>query len=158
MRSRTICAITSSTSAPPSDLSPTSRTCAPKPTSKSTVSISEKPRIAITLGDPAGIGPEIVSKALRDPRVTRACRPVVVGEPGRVPMRRPSRRGGIAAIEALRRALLLVETGQAEALVTAPVSKESFQLAGFGFAGHTEWLAVKTGSPRIAMLMVAGPL
>ncbi len=105
-----------------------------------------KPRIAITLGDPAGIGPEIIAKALRDARVRRGCQPVVVGKPYRVPMGR-SRRG-----------LLLVETGQADALVTAPVSKESFRLADLGFPGHTEWLAARCRAPNAAMMMVAGPL
>ena len=117
-----------------------------------------KPRIAITLGDPAGIGPEIIAKALRNPRVRRLCRPIVVGNPARVAMGRPSREAGLHAIEALRRGLLLVETGQAEALVTAPVSKESFRLADHGFPGHTEWLAACCRAPNAAMLMVAGPL
>ncbi len=117
-----------------------------------------KPRIAITLGDPAGIGPEIVSKALRDPRIRRACQPIVVGTVRRVSMGRPSRAAGLCAIEALRRGLLLVETGQADALVTASVSKESFQLADHGFPGHTEWFAAKCRAPHAAMLMVAGPM
>jgi 4-hydroxythreonine-4-phosphate dehydrogenase len=116
-----------------------------------------KPRIAITLGDPAGIGPEIIAKALHDPRVRRVCRPLVVGQPTRVPMGRPSREAGLCAIEALRRGLLLVETGQADALVTAPVSKESFRLADHGFPGHTEWLAAHCGAPKAVMLMVACP-
>ena len=73
-------------------------------------------------------------------------------------MGQSSRKAGQSAIEALRRGLLLVETGQAEALVTAPVSKESFQLADYGFPGHTEWLAQKCQAPDAAMLMVSGPL
>ncbi len=130
----------------------------PSPTPLLTYSLSMKPRIAITLGDPAGIGPEIVSKALRDPRIRRACYSIVLGEAGRVPMGRPSRSAGLGAIEALRRGLFLVSTGQAEALVTAPVSKESFQLADHGFPGHTEWLADRCHAPHAAMLMAAGPM
>jgi 4-hydroxythreonine-4-phosphate dehydrogenase len=117
-----------------------------------------KPRIAITLGDPAGIGPEITAKALRDARVRRVCRPIVVGSSTRIAMGRPSRKAGLRALEALRRGLLLVETGQADALVTAPVSKESFRLADHGFPGHTEWLAARCHTPDVAMLMVAGRL
>ena len=117
-----------------------------------------KPRIAITLGDPAGIGPEIVAKALRDPRVRRACDPIVVGKPYKVVKGRPSKAAGFAAIDALRHAILFVQTGQAEALVTAPVSKESFRLAGLGFPGHTEWLMARCRASKAAMLMVAGPL
>jgi 4-hydroxythreonine-4-phosphate dehydrogenase len=117
-----------------------------------------KPRIAITVGDPAGIGPEIVAKALRDPRVRRVCDPVVVGKPSKVAIGQPSRAGGLIAIDALRHALLFVQTGQAQALVTAPVSKESFQLADYGFPGHTEWLAARCKAPNATMLMVAGVL
>jgi len=99
-----------------------------------------------------------VAKALRDPRVRHACAPLIVGDPCRLRMGRPSRIAGLAAIEALRRGLLLVETGEAAALVTAPVSKESFHLADHGFPGHTEWLAEKCQAPEAAMLMVAGHL
>jgi 4-hydroxythreonine-4-phosphate dehydrogenase len=117
-----------------------------------------KPRIAITLGDPAGIGPEIAAKALRDPRVRRSCTPIVFGTPGGVRMGKPSRKAGLAALGALRQGLALVLSGRADALVTAPVSKESFRLADHGFPGHTEWLADACGAPDAAMLMVSGPL
>lgn len=117
-----------------------------------------KPRVAITLGDPAGIGPEIVSKALRDSRVLRACAPVVLGEKRCSRLGRPSREGGRIAIDALELGLALTQSGQVQALVTAPVSKESFRLADHGFPGHTEWLAERCHAPDAAMLMVAGPL
>jgi len=117
-----------------------------------------KPRIAITLGDPAGIGPEIVAKALRDPRVRRSCDPIVLGKSGGIWMGKPSRTAGLRAIDALRQGLQLVLSGQADALVTAPVSKESFRLADHGFPGHTEWLAAACRAPNATMLMVSGPL
>jgi 4-hydroxythreonine-4-phosphate dehydrogenase len=117
-----------------------------------------KPRIAITLGDPAGVGPEIVLKALRNPRVRRACAPIVMGKIARVRMGHPSREAGLCAIQALNEGLALVQSGRAEALVTAPVSKESFRLADHDFPGHTEWLAKRCRAPDAAMLMVAGPL
>jgi len=139
-----------------------------------------KPRIAITLGDPAGIGPEIVSKALGHPRVLAACEPIVVGDPlalvlhkqplpscemlsvpglaKKLPLGQPSREAGQSAIESLRQGLGLVTTRQAAALVTAPVSKESFHMAELTFPGHTEWLAHETHSKEAAMLMVAGEL
>jgi len=117
-----------------------------------------KPRIAITLGDPAGIGPEIVAKALKDPRVRLACEPVVAGRRARVPMGSPSRPAGLSAIQALNEGLSLIRSGSVRALVTAPVSKESFLLADFGFPGHTEWLASACRTQEVAMLMVAGPL
>ncbi len=70
----------------------------------------------------------------------------------------PSRASGRAAIEALQQGLSLVKSRQVQALVTAPVSKESFRLAHHGFPGHTEWLAKKCGAPDAAMLMISGPL
>ncbi len=139
-----------------------------------------KPRLAITLGDPAGIGPEVVSAALLDPRVRRACEPVVVGDPlaltlhgcklpraemlsvpGLSPHLRlgqPSREAGVSAIQSLRRGLDLITTRQVQAFVTAPVSKESFHLADMRFPGHTEWLAHETHATDVAMLMAAGAL
>jgi len=139
-----------------------------------------KPRIAITLGDPAGIGPEIVIKALRHARVRACCEPVIVGDPvalslhklplpltemlsvpgldRRMPLGRPSKEAGRSAIESLRLATGLVRAQQAKALVTAPVSKESFHQAGLRFPGHTEWLAQACRASSVAMLMVAGRL
>jgi 4-hydroxythreonine-4-phosphate dehydrogenase len=137
-------------------LSPTSKNSVPKPTSKST--ISNKPKIAITLGDPAGIGPEVVAKALRDPRVHRACVPIPIGNTIRVPLGKPSRQGGVSALAFLREGLTLVQGGHASALVTAPVSKEAFHLAGHGLPGHTEWLAQESKAKESAMLMVSGPM
>ncbi|HVO33807.1 MAG TPA: 4-hydroxythreonine-4-phosphate dehydrogenase PdxA [Elusimicrobiota bacterium] len=139
-----------------------------------------KPRLAITLGDPAGVGPEIVSAALREGRVLRACEPVVVGDPfalalhrcqlpevemlsvpglnRKLRLGRPSREAGRSAIESLERGLDLIRARQAHALVTAPVSKESFHLADLHHPGHTEWLAQQTQSGPVAMLMAAGPM
>src|SRR5262245_39223847 len=113
-----------------------------------------KPRIAITLGDPAGIGPEIVAKALRHISVRRACLPIVLGTPCRLPMGQPSKKGGVCALAALREGLALIQTGNAKALVTAPVSKEAFRLAGHKLPGHTEWLAQEAHVRDYAMLMV----
>jgi 4-hydroxythreonine-4-phosphate dehydrogenase len=139
-----------------------------------------KPRVAITLGDPSGIGPEIVAQAVRHPRVLRACEPLLVGEPlafalhhqtlptveilsipgihKKLALGKPSPEGGRSAIESLHLALGLLKTRQAHALVTAPVSKESFHLADLGFPGHTEWLAQQTKASEVAMLMISGPM
>jgi 4-hydroxythreonine-4-phosphate dehydrogenase len=118
-----------------------------------------KPRLAITLGDPAGIGPEIVSAALKNPRVKAACEPIVIGDPKKkVRLGRPSREGGRSAINSLRLALGLLEARQVKALVTAPVSKEAFHAAELAFPGHTEFLADAAGAKSVGMLMVAGEL
>ena len=142
--------------------------------------MSSKPRIAITLGDPSGIGPEIVAKAVRDPEVLSLCEPIVIGDPvafalhnialpecevfscpgidRKIPLGEPSEQSGKSALTALEAGVGLVTTRQAQALVTAPVSKESFALAGAKIPGHTEWLAAKAGVDSVGMLMVAGVL
>lgn len=76
----------------------------------------------------------------------------------KLPLGRPSREAGLSAMEALRKSLGLMQARQGQALVTAPVSKESFHLMNMGFPGHTEWLAHATDSPSAIMLMLAGPL
>ena len=126
-----------------------------------------KPRIGITIGDPAGIGPEIVLDTVRDPRVLAVCHPLVIGDPevldrcalmtGRPALRgadlevvrvqgayEPGRVGpsaGRAAYEAVRRACALGQAGRIDAIVTAPINKESLRAAGIPHIGHTEILA-----------------
>jgi len=103
--------------------------------------------LAITLGDPAGIGPEIVEKALRDLDV-----PVRIF--GKVPQ--PVRYGEISgeygriALQAIDDAVDAIERGECSALVTAPIHKQSIALAGSPFPGHTELLAHRAGLKRYA--------
>jgi 4-hydroxythreonine-4-phosphate dehydrogenase len=78
--------------------------------------------------------------------------------PKKLPLGQPSKEGGQSAIEALRKALSLLTNREAAALVTAPVSKESFHMADLSFPGHTEWLAYESHAKEVAMLMVAGPM
>jgi 4-phospho-D-threonate 3-dehydrogenase / 4-phospho-D-erythronate 3-dehydrogenase len=157
-----------------------------------------RPILALTLGDPAGVGPEVVLKALADPEVSRRCRPLVIGDRGILeraaawlgvspvweevespaegkyapdtftlldlanapaeacPPGRISRVAGAAAVEYVCRACDLALSGQVEAVVTAPLNKESMNLAGHHYAGHTELLAERTGAQRVSMLLV-GP-
>jgi 4-hydroxythreonine-4-phosphate dehydrogenase len=118
---------------------------------------SERPAIAITAGDPSGIGPEIVTKAVRDPRVVLACRPVIVGPhrpddlhaypPGRV-----DAASGKAAYDAIVEGVAAVRAGRAAALVTAPINKEAFAAAGLDWRGHTDLLAHLCGVTDVAMM------
>jgi 4-hydroxythreonine-4-phosphate dehydrogenase len=149
-------------------------------------------RIGLTMGDPAGIGPEIIFKAL-EVLAARAdeVEPVVIGtrscmeeaaqrlgsgarivpancagrwpevalieaatterqiEPGRL-----EAEAGRLAYAAIERAVKLAMTGEIDAIVTAPISKEALHLAGFTYPGHTEILAELTGSGRSCMLLV----
>ena len=112
------------------------------------------PRIALTLGDPCGIGPEIVEKAISDPRVLAACEPVVYGPPDLSPFTpgHLTAAAGRAAYEAIVRAVDDALAGRVAAVATAPVSKEAFALAGLPWRGHTDLLAHLTNSPRYAMM------
>lgn len=115
------------------------------------------PRIAITTGDPAGIGPEIAEKAAADPRVTAVCEPVRYGmsvEEARRTVRvgAVSAAAGRAAYEAIAAAVRDAVAGRVDAVVTAPISKAAFAAAGLPWRGHTELLAALTGASRVAMM------
>lgn len=121
------------------------------------------PRVGITVGDPAGIGPEIACKAVSHPDVLAVCTPVVYGpstpeelhafEIGRV-----SAQSGRAAWDAIVRAVRDAQSGRVHAVATAPISKEAFALAGLRWPGHTELLAELTGATRVAMMFYAEAL
>ncbi len=122
--------------------------------------MSARPRIALTTGDPAGIGPEIVAKASQDPRVTAVCEPIIYSAvpsfAGVVGV--PSAASGRAAYDTLVRAVGDAVTGRVDAIATAPVSKLAFAMAGLPWKGHTDLLAHLTGSSRVAMMFWSEPL
>jgi len=118
------------------------------------MSSKSKPVIAITAGDPAGIGPEIAEKAARNRAVTSACVPLIIGGAAGFIPSRPSPASGRAAVRFLDEALALLADKKADALVTAPAPKASFGKIG----GHTEYLSKATGAKRVEMLMIAGGL
>ncbi len=118
------------------------------------------PRIALTLGDPAGVGPEIVAKAMVDPRVRAVCEPVPYG-PRDLSRFRPgelSADAGRAAYDALVQAVEDAQAGRVAAIATAPLNKEAFALAGLSWRGHTDLLAALTGARRVAMMFYSRPL
>ncbi len=154
------------------------------------------PVIGITMGDPAGIGPEIVVKALSDTGLYQQCRPLVVGDAGvirqalsftgiNLNLRTVSQAqnesyeygtiniydlsnvtmpllihgkvdamAGKAAFEAIRKAIELAMNKEIDATVTGPIHKESINLAGYRFSGHTEIYAHFTETKKYAMLLV----
>jgi 4-hydroxythreonine-4-phosphate dehydrogenase len=113
-----------------------------------------RPRVAITVGDPAGIGPEIANKAAADPRVRAACEPVLYGpiDPAAFPPGVLSASAGRAAHDAIVRAVDDARRGAVSAVATAPINKEAFRLAGFPWSGHTDLLAHLTGARDVAMM------
>jgi 4-hydroxythreonine-4-phosphate dehydrogenase len=143
--------------------------------------MAHQPPLGISLGDPAGIGPEIVVRALAarpglDVRVygdrqvvERAAKEAGVTAPAHaqvVPVTtlaaheitpgRPAEAAAKAQLAYLTAATDAALAGEIAALVTAPISKEWISKAGFGFPGHTEYLAARAGVSEFAM-MLAGP-
>ena len=123
-----------------------------------------RPRLAVTLGDPRGIGPEIVEKARNDPRVAGVADLVVVGPHGAGTavdevVGQWSRGGsdadaGRLAGLAVDRAISLAQSGDVDGIVTAPLDKHALLAGGYDFPGHTEMLAERTGC-RVAMMLAA---
>jgi 4-phospho-D-threonate 3-dehydrogenase / 4-phospho-D-erythronate 3-dehydrogenase len=122
--------------------------------------MDKKPIVAITAGDPAGIGPEVAHKAASDPEVLLVCEPRLYEPPemGAFVPGRLSAAAGRAAYEAIVRAVGDVHRGEADAIATAPVNKEAFRLAGVPFSGHTDLLAHLTGASEIAMMFYSDAL
>jgi 4-hydroxythreonine-4-phosphate dehydrogenase len=116
-----------------------------------------RPRIAITAGDPAGIGPEIADKASRDARVIDVCESIVYTEPAVDGLRigEVSAAAGRAAYETIVRAVSDARAGRVDAIATAPINKAAFQRAGLQWKGHTDLLAHLCGVSRVAMMFHA---
>ncbi len=150
--------------------------------------MSTLPRIAISIGDPAGVGAEITLKALGDPAIAGLAHWLLIGDEAAlapaarlanipltslpcefVPANALPRdhtlalgqlraEYGLAAIEYVRRTVELCQQGQAEAMVTAPLNKEAVTLSGRSFTGHTEYIAALTGATESRMLLVSDKL
>ena len=159
-----------------------------------------KPVIAVTMGDAAGIGPEVVVKALVSETVQDSCRPLLIGPaavikpllaaygpgwdlyeatgPGDIPSDEHTLAVldlhnlapadivtgtvcpacGKAAMENIAAAADLALRGEVQAIVTAPINKESISRAGYKDTGHLEYLARITGAKDYATMLAAGPL
>ena len=109
-----------------------------------------RPRIGITLGDPAGIGPEVVLRALRSGQLDRRFDYEVIGNP--LTKRRADAVDWV--VEGAKRCL----AGELAALATAPITKELLHRAGYPFVGQTELLAHISHTKRFAMMLAGGPL
>jgi 4-hydroxythreonine-4-phosphate dehydrogenase len=115
------------------------------------------PVIAVTAGDPAGIGPEIAVKAIRDPRVVAVCRPIIYGphapdDLASFPAGRIDAEAAKAAYHAIVAATGDALAGRVAAIATAPINKESFAAAGLAWKGHTDLLAHLCGVTDVAMM------
>ncbi len=158
-----------------------------------------RPVIAITMGDAAGIGPEIIVKSLSHKDLYKTARPLVVGDanrlreaaallksdlkvasiqsaddaaynfgvidcidlkliPANFPFGQVSAIAGEGSYRFIEKAVELVQSGKAQAICTAPLSKEAMHQAGHKFPGHTETLAFLTGTPEVSMMLTAPKL
>jgi len=124
---------------------------------------SHRPRLAVTLGDVRGIGPEIVAKAMDNAAVHAMAELILVGpngagievdeatgswSPGS-----PAAAGRLAG-RAIERAVALALEGAVDGIVTAPIDKSALLAGGYNYPGHTEMLATLTGR-RVAMMLAA---
>jgi 4-hydroxythreonine-4-phosphate dehydrogenase len=134
-------------------------------------------KLAVTIGDPAGIGPEITLAAVAALPLARQRQLIVFGDQGplrqaaaraavtlpalryvgegygdAVVLGQPDASAGRAAVSYLEAAVRALRDGEAAGLVTAPISKTWARRAGFAFPGHTEFLAERLGSRAVAMM------
>lgn len=141
-----------------------------------------KTTVAITMGDPAGIGPEVVLKAVTSSKVKRLCRPAVLGDevvlrylakkmgigwpaadiriinlsslnPEEIRPGRPDSACGRAMMRYVEEAVLMAMDGDVDAMVTGPINKEAINRAGYKFPGHTEFMADLTRTRDYAMML-----
>ena len=139
------------------------------------------PRIAITVGDVAGVGPELAIQCARMPEVIDRCLPVLYGPEaaidrigaviGHSPPELICNTGdldaativpghfdattGQASFDAVDRAIADAADGQVDAIVTGPIQKEAWKAAGIDFPGHTELLATRLGIDDFCMMLTS---
>ena len=115
-------------------------------------------RIGITLGDPAGIGPEIVQAALASGRLPETAEYSVIGRPVVYSLGQPTRETAHAALDALEESTALALRGDIQAVVTGPIHKARMYEIGFQFPGQTEFLADRCNVKNFAMLLTGRKL
>jgi 4-hydroxythreonine-4-phosphate dehydrogenase len=128
------------------------------------VNVERKARLAVTLGDVRGIGPEIIEKAAASREVREAADLVFVGPSGagievteQTGLWTPGASAGDAgrfAGRAIERSVALALQGEVDGIVTAPIDKAALLAGGYSFPGHTEMIATYTGR-KVAMMLAA---
>jgi 4-hydroxythreonine-4-phosphate dehydrogenase len=120
--------------------------------------MSRKPRIGITLGDCAGIGPEIVGLALESGRVRKSAEYIIIGKYPACSLGKPTPETARAAAAALEEAVTLARRGEINAIVTGPVHKARMYEIGFRFPGQTEFFAERCAVENFAMCLTGGKI
>lgn len=116
------------------------------------------PRILITIGDPAGIGPEVIELAMASGKLPTGFDFQIIGDRAAGTPGKPDTRSAAAALAALDQAAAELQNGTADAVVTGPVSKEGLQALGFPFPGQTEYFANAFGVADFGMLLTGNTL
>ena len=116
-----------------------------------------RPRLAITLGDPRGIGPEIVRAALADPAIADLATFSVIGDEAAWQAGKDPKLAGMLAGQAIEMAVELAKSGDVDGIVTAPIDKAALLAGGYDYPGHTEMLAAMTQSD-VAMMLASKAL
>ncbi|HJW38149.1 MAG TPA: 4-hydroxythreonine-4-phosphate dehydrogenase PdxA [Candidatus Udaeobacter sp.] len=114
---------------------------------------SRKLRIGITLGDCAGIGPEVIDLALKSGRIARAVDYQIIGKYSDCTPGHPTAETARAAATALEEAVTLARRGELDAIVTGPVHKARMYEVGFKFPGQTEFFAERCSVKNFAMCL-----
>ena len=117
-----------------------------------------KPRIGITLGDCAGIGPEIVDTALKSGQISKFADYKTIGKYPDCTPGRPTVETARAAAAALEEAVTLSRRGELDAIVTGPIHKARMYDVGFKFPGQTEFFAERCGVKNFAMCLTGGKI
>jgi 4-hydroxythreonine-4-phosphate dehydrogenase len=146
--------------------------------------MTKLPVVGVTMGDPAGVGPEVIVKALAHREVHAFCRPRVIGDrkrlerarkitradpgdldcidiglvPEDLPFGKVSAAAGEAAYRYIERAVRLALDGEIDAICTAPINKEALNAAGHRYPGHTELLARLTGTAEVSLTLLSPKL
>jgi 4-hydroxythreonine-4-phosphate dehydrogenase len=119
---------------------------------------ARRPRIGITLGDCAGIGPEIVSLALKSDRIAKFAEYKIIGRHPDCQPGQPTPKTARAAAAALEEAVTRARRGELDAIVTGPIHKARIRETGFKFPGQTEFFAERCGVKNFAMCLTGGRL
>src|SRR6266699_2178141 len=117
-----------------------------------------RPSIGITLGDCAGIGPEIVDLALKSGRLPDLAEYKIIGKYPDCSVGQPAVETARAAAAALEEAVTLAHRGDLHAVVTGPIHKARMYAAGFKFPGQTEFFADRCGVKNFAMCLTGGKI
>ena len=115
-------------------------------------------RIGVTLGDPAGIGPEIVRAALTSGHLPKSAEYIVIGKFVDWSLGKPTHETAQAAAAALDEAVSLAQNKTIDAVVTGPIHKARMYEIGFEFPGQTEFFAARCGVKNFAMLLTGGKI